>query len=93
MTCINACAGSPSPTPTTTPSLRSGTLCARTQPSTRSAYIQYTHRRRIKTEEKAKVVAAIWGTEFIQLLAALGVFHQDDMKKRMFCTRMIRRKG
>ena len=24
------------------------------------------HRRRIKTDEKAKVVAAVWGTEFIQ---------------------------
>ena len=24
-------------------------------------------RRRIKTEEKAKVVAAVWGTEFIQV--------------------------
>ena len=24
------------------------------------------HRRRIKTEEKAKIVAAVWGTEFIQ---------------------------
>ena len=28
-------------------------------------------RRRIKTEEKAKVVVAIWGTELIQFLAAL----------------------
>ena len=31
------------------------------------------HRRRIKTEEKAKVVAAVWGTELIQFLAALAV--------------------
>ena len=38
----------------------------------------YSHRRRIFTEEKAKVVAAVWGTEFIQFLAALAV-----------CTRMI----
>ena len=29
------------------------------------------HRRRIKTEEKAKVVAAIWGEEFIQFLVSL----------------------
>ena len=28
-------------------------------------------RRRIKTEEKAKVVAAVWGTELLQFLAAL----------------------
>ena len=29
------------------------------------------HRRRIKIEENAKVVLAVWGTEFIQFLAAL----------------------
>ena len=33
------------------------------------------HRRRIKTEEKAKVVAAVWGTEFVQFLATLAIFH------------------
>ena len=32
--------------------------------------------------EKAKVVAAFWGTEFTQFLAALAILHQDDMKKR-----------
>ena len=32
-----------------------------------------THRKRIKTEEKAKVVASVWGEEFIQFLAALAV--------------------
>ena len=42
-----------------------------------------THRRRIYTEDKGKVVAAVWGTEFIPFLAMLAVFHQDDMKKRM----------
>ena len=31
-----------------------------------------TGRRRIKTEAKAQVVAAVWGTEFIQFLAALA---------------------
>ena len=40
-------------------------------------------RRIIKTEEKAKVVAAIWGTKLIQFLAALAILHQDDMKKGM----------
>ena len=34
------------------------------------------HRRRIKTEEKAKVVVAVWGTELILLLAAIG--KRDD---------------
>ena len=41
------------------------------------------HRRRIKTEEKAKVVTAVRGTELIQFLAALAISHQDDSKKRM----------
>ena len=36
------------------------------------------HRRRIYTEEKAKVVTAVWGTEFIRFLAALTILHQDD---------------
>ena len=49
------------------------------------------HRRRIYTEEQ--VVAAIWGTEFIQFLATLAVVHQDDKKKGINCTRMIRRNG
>ena len=42
------------------------------------------HRRRIKTEEKAKVVASVWGKEFIQFLAVLAFFHQDDFKKGEF---------
>ena len=32
------------------------------------------HRRRIETEAKAKVVTSLWGTKFIQFLAALNVF-------------------
>ena len=44
--------------------------------------LQY-HRRRINTEEKAKVVAAVGGTECIQFLAALAILHQDELKKRM----------
>ena len=49
------------------------------------------HRRRIYTEEKAKVVTAVWGTEFIPLVVALEVLHQDDIKKRIDCTRLILR--
>ena len=37
--------------------------------------IPYSHRRMIKTEEKAKVVASVWGTEFIQFLAMLTILH------------------
>ena len=34
------------------------------------------HRRRIKTEEKAEVVASVWGGKnFNQLLTALAVLH------------------
>ena len=32
-------------------------------------------RRRKHTEEKAKIVAAVWGTEFIKSFAALAVLH------------------
>ena len=32
-------------------------------------------RRRIKTEVKAKLVAAVWGEESIQFIAALAVLH------------------
>ena len=40
------------------------------------------HRRRINTEEEAKVVTAVWGTEFNQFLIALSILHQDDLKKK-----------
>ena len=40
-------------------------------------------RRRIKTEEKTKVVAAVWGTEMIKFLTALAIVHQYDLKKGM----------
>ena len=36
-------------------------------------------------------VAAVWGTEFVQFLAALAVLHSDEWKNRMNCTRMMRR--
>ena len=41
------------------------------------------HKRSLKTQEKAKVVAAVWGTKFIQFSAALQIWHQADLKKRM----------
>ena len=48
------------------------------------------HRRRINTEESAKVVADIWGTEFIQFLGPLAILQWGHLKKRINCTRMIR---
>ena len=41
------------------------------------------HRRRIKTEEKAKVVVAVWGIELIQFLVMLANLHQADLKYGM----------
>ena len=49
------------------------------------------HRNRMKTEAEVKVVASVWGTEFIHILAARALgrieesdeLYQDDLKKRM----------
>ena len=38
--------------------------------------------RRIKTEEKEKVVASVWGEELIKFLAALAILHRI-FKNRM----------
>ena len=40
------------------------------------------HRLRINTEEKAKVVAAVWGTEFLQFLSVMAVLHWDELKEK-----------
>ena len=33
------------------------------------------NRKRINTEDKAKVIAAVWGKEFIHFLTALAILH------------------
>ena len=33
--------------------------------------------------KKAKVIAAVWGTEVIQFLATLSILPQDELKNRM----------
>ena len=38
------------------------------------------------TEKWGKVVAASWGTELLQFLAAPAIFPQDELKKRLICT-------
>ena len=48
--------------------------------------ILFHHRRMIKAEDKAKVVASVWGAEYIQFLAALAVLKWDDLKNRLSCT-------
>ena len=44
-------------------------------------FLPASHRRRINTEEKAKVVAAVWGIELIQFLAGLVVFSQGQFEE------------
>ena len=41
------------------------------------------YRRRIKTEETAKVVAAVWREEFIKFLAALAILPRTILKNRI----------
>ena len=43
------------------------------------------YRIKIITEEKAKVVAAAWGTELLQFRAPPPILHKDDLKNRMYC--------
>ena len=47
------------------------------------------HRRRLKTEEKAKVVAVVWGAELIKFLATLAFLNKDNLKYRMNCIRVV----
>ena len=45
--------------------------------------VRLEYRRRLKTEEKAKVVAGVWGIVLIKFLAAIAILHQDDLNKGM----------
>ena len=63
-----------------------------------SLHFRFTHRRRIYTKEKAKVVIAVWGTHFIQFLAQgwyeeKDELHQDDMKERTNLSYSSKRPG
>ena len=51
-------------------------------------HISHNHKRRIKKEEKTKVVTAVWGAEYIQFLTTPSILHQGDLKNWMNCTRM-----
>ena len=50
----------------------------RSLPTIQQGFIVY-------TEEKAKVVAASWGTELLQFLAALAILSQDELKNKPIC--------
>ena len=67
--CCPCPASRPSPY-TTTP----GPVTAPTDPSSRSESKHYTIGLYIGSDEKAKVVASVWGAEFIQFPAALDIF-------------------
>ena len=54
--------------------------------------IRQLHRRRLKIEEKAKVVASVLGEEFIKFLVALAVLLRTNLNNRMNCTMMICKK-
>ena len=43
--------------------------------------LYYSYRRRLNTEAKAKVVAAVWGTECIQFLTASASLYKDDFEE------------
>ena len=45
------------------------------------AKLMLDHKIRINIEEKAKVLADVWGTEFIKFLA-VAVLHWDNLKNR-----------
>ena len=47
------------------------------------SYTLHRHRRRIQTEEKAKVVASVWGVKCIQFLVALAVLPRMILKNRI----------
>ena len=40
----------------------------------------------METEDKAKVVASVWGTDFVQFLAALAVLPWSIRKNRKYST-------
>ena len=44
------------------------------------------HRRRMEREAKAKVVASVWGADFVQFLATLADLPQSKWKNRMNST-------
>ena len=45
--------------------------------------VSVAQRRRIKTEEKAKVGAFVWGQEFIKFLASIAFWPRTILKNRM----------
>ena len=51
------------------------------------------HRRRTETEGKAKVVASVWGAEFVQFLAVLAVLPQSIWKKGLNSAGLFGRNG
>ena len=42
------------------------------------------HRGRMEREAKAKVVASVWGADFLPFLAAVAVFSRSVWKERLY---------
>ena len=53
--------------------------------------LRVNHRRRINKEEKAKVVASVWGKDFINFIATLPLLPRMILNNWMNCTRMMAR--
>ena len=54
------------------------------------AFMEGKHRSRIKTKEKSKVVASVWGGGRIYSIPCrASCFALDDLNNRISCTRMI----
>ena len=69
--------------------LTDGIFCETIQITPLHAVCCVYHRRRIKIEEKAKVVASVWVKFCFQFLAALAVLPWTILINRKNCTRMI----
>ena len=69
------------------------TLLTRPVYTLNSRSLLRSHKRRMETEDKAKVVASAWGAKFIQFLAGLAVLPQSIWKKLLNSAGLFGRNG
>ena len=65
----------------------------RIHPKQQVTSVLRSHKRRMETEDKAKVVASAWGAKFIQFLAGLAVLPQSIWKKLLNSAGLFGRNG
>ena len=58
-------------------------LCGPSMDQGSNTSLTRNQQKEMEGEAKAKVVASVWGAEFVQLLAALGVLPRSIWKNRM----------